>query len=124
MVNASLIHSYQVKTTADEEPKRTSPLPGLALGCEPAEVKFQQWERRKKQGVLKSMFKWKVNSKQPYVEPNPENKNKEESPDNTLAKKQEKVDRTCQENIDRTIIKILSRRSRRSGLKKKQGEIC
>ena len=107
----------------DGESERTSPLPGLALGCGPAEVKFQPWERRERRGVLKSMFTWKVKPQQHHTKPKPENKNKDEKQDKTLTTKSVTVDQTCQESIDKTIFKIMSR-VRRSGSKKtKQGEI-
>ena len=106
------------------ESERTCPLPGLALGCEPAEVKFQPWERRERRRGLKSVFNWKVKPQQHHSQPKPvKNKKEEKRNKKNVATKPAKVDdRTCQESIDRTILKTMSR-GRRSGLKTKQGAI-
>ena len=107
----------------EEESKRTSPLPGLALGCEPAEVEFRTWEKRERRGVLKPMFNWKVKPRQNHLKPKPVINNKKEKSDKDVTTKSEKVDRTCRESVDKTIFKIMSR-GRRRGLKKaKQREI-
>ena len=100
------------------ESERTCPLPGPALGCEPAEVKFQPWERRERRGALKSVFNWKVKPQQHHTKPTPVNDNKDKKSDKSEVTKPEKVDKTRQESVDRTILKIMSR-GRRSGLKTK-----
>ena len=102
--------------------ERTSPLPGLALGCEPAEVKFQPWERRERRD-LKSMFSWKVKPQQHPTKPKPVNDGKDKKSNKCAATEPKKVENTRQESIHCTVLKILTR-GRRSGFKRKQEEVC
>ena len=71
--------------------ERTSPLPGLALGCEPETkvLAHKKWEKVEKKGTLKSMFSWKSKSKHISLEKTSESKKKQENTAKSRKQKSE-----------------------------------
>ena len=104
--------------------EQTSPLPGLALGCEPQPGDgFKGWEMGEKGGALKSMFFWKRHSVSGPPPPlsQPERKKEEKKNSSKLSTSNPpSLDMGCSESIDRTMYKLLTKqRGKRSGQKQK-----
>ena len=111
-----------MKISGKAESERTSPLPGLALDCEPAPIKFKSWQKKERRGVLQSMFKWKVKAHQPFVKPEAESKNKNRGQAKNLQKKAAKKEKSCKISFDRKVLKMLTK-SKRRGSKTKRKEV-
>ena len=102
----------QVKFPEDEKIVQTTPIPGLAAGCqEEEEPPFQLWEKKERVGALKEMFFWKVNTVAvPPPRQQPESKENQEKPSKDEAETQPTVKKTCQSGLDRTVYKLLTKR--------------
>ena len=109
----------QVKLPEDEKIVQTTPIPGLAAGCqEEEEPPFQLWEKKERGGALKEMFFWKVKTvgvppprQQPERKDNqgkPAKENEEKKP-KAAAEKQSTTKDTCQIGIGRTVYKLLTK---------------
>ena len=101
----------QVKLPEDEKIVQTTPIPGLAAGCqEEEEPPFQLWEKKERGGALKEMFFWKVRSVTvPPPRQQPGRKENEEKPPKASAETQPTGKKTCQIGIDRTVYKLLTK---------------
>ena len=121
----AFLHIFtQGPAVGDATIEKTSPLPGLALGCQaqPRES-FTGWEKREQGGALKSMFFWKGLSVSgpPPPQKQPRRKNEEQgNSSKILTTKPPSLDTGCSENIDRTVYKVLTKKTgKRSGKKQK-----
>ena len=109
------------KSEGDTQNKRTL-APGLALGCDQAVAIFKRWEMREKRGRLQYMFYKTTRDKHPCEKPKAENKKKRKI-SKAPTHRQEKINRSCQESINKPIIKVMTKsKSRKRGSAKKQGK--
>ena len=104
--------------------EKTSPLPGLALGCEPQPGDdFKGWEEREKGGALKSMFFWKGHSVSGPPPPlsQPERKKEEKKKPSKLSTfNPPSLIMGCSESIDQAVYKLLTKQRGKSSRQKQK----
>ena len=72
---------------------------------------FKGWEKSEKGGALKSMFFWKMHTKSPLTATKPHSNDEDQENSSKLeTTKSPPPDKNCNEDIDRTVYKVLTRR--------------
>ena len=117
-----------------EEEKVRKLLPGLALSCQQPESQFISWERREKKGILKAMFSWKQHPNKTEKIANrkeereirkeqSERKGDKNKSKNKSSSKSTTMKGNCQEKIDHSVYRILTKRTGRRS-KKAPEKVC